>query len=79
MWLAGYNKGAQEKYWQLFGRSKWNKYHRVEATAGADSLLEHVLVEAPHFANPAVLTRQIELGTVRFIKDVDGFLSNQEI
>ncbi len=79
VWLAGYNKRAQEKYWQLIGQSQWHKYQRVETTQGADSILEHVLVETPDFSKPSALTRQIESGTVRFIKDIDDFLARQGI
>ena len=43
VWLAGFNKQIQSKYWKLIKESGWNKYHLVSTTIGADSILEHIL------------------------------------
>ena len=75
VWLAGYNKQVQSKYWKLFKESGWNKYRIVPTTAGVDSILEHVLVDDPDFSDLNALTKQIEKAALKFIKDVDGFLS----
>jgi hypothetical protein len=75
VWLAGYNKQVQSKYWKLFKESGWNKYHIVATTKGADSIIEHVLVGNPDFRDLDTLTRQIERGTLKFIRDVESFLS----
>ena len=32
VWLGGYNKKVQSKYWELFIESNWNKYHIVPTT-----------------------------------------------
>ena len=75
VWLAGYNKQVQSKYWKLFKESDWNKYHIVSTTKGVDSILEHILVDNSDFSDLDTLTRQIEVETLKFIKDVDSFLS----
>jgi len=75
VWLFGYNKQVQSKYWKLFKESGWNKYHLVPTTKGADSIIEYVLADNPDFSDLDALTKQIENGTLKFIKDVDSFLS----
>jgi hypothetical protein len=75
VWLSGANKQVQAKYWKLFKESSWNKYHLVETTKGADSILEYVLVDAPDFNDLEALTKQIESGTLKFIKDIENFLN----
>ncbi len=74
-WLAGYNKAVQAKYWKLFKESGWDKYHVVSSPKGVDSIVEYVLVDDPDFGDLEALTRQIEAGTLQFIRDVEGFLS----
>jgi hypothetical protein len=75
VWLGGYNKLIQQKYWTLFKESGWNKYHLVSTTKGVDSILEHILVEDPDFSDLDALTQQIEGAALKFIKDVERFLS----
>ncbi|MBI5295327.1 MAG: hypothetical protein HY869_07610 [Chloroflexi bacterium] len=75
VWLAGYNKQVQSKYWKIFKESNWDKYHIVPTTKGADSILEYLLVDDPDFRDLDKLTKQIESGTMKFIADVEGFLS----
>ncbi len=76
-WLAGYNKQVQSHYWKLFKESNWNKYPLVASIKGADSILEHILVTDPDFQDLDGLTRQIESETMKFIQDVEQFLSNE--
>ncbi len=78
VWLAGYNKQVQSKYWNLFKESNWKKYPLVSTTEGADSILESVLVDDPDFSDLEALTSQIEKGTLKFIKDIEGFLSKNQ-
>ena len=75
VWLAGYNKQVQTKYWKLFQESDWNKYHIVSTTKGVDSIIEYILADNPDFSDLNALTKQIERGTLKFIKDVENFLS----
>ncbi len=76
VWLGGYNKQVQTKYWKLFKENKWDKYRIVSPEKGVDSIIEHNLVDNPDFRNLDNLTKQIEEGTLKFIKDVENFLSN---
>lgn len=75
-WLAGYNKKVQSEYWKLFKESNWNKYPLVPTTEGVDSIMESIIVDDPNFGDLPTLTKQIEAGTLNFIKDVESFLSN---
>jgi hypothetical protein len=75
VWLAGSNKGVQSKYWDLFKESDWNEYHIVSTTKGVDSIVEHILVDNPDFSDLDTLTKQIETITLKFIEDVESFLS----
>ena len=79
VWLAGVNKYIQAKYWKLFKVSGSSQYRLPESTKGADSIVEHVLVENPDFGDLDTLTRQIERGTLMFIKDIEGFLSEHDV
>lgn len=74
IWLAGYNKKVQSQYWKQIKESGWNKYRIVLTTKGADSILEHTLVENPDFSNLDSLTEQIEHETLIFIKEVENYL-----
>jgi hypothetical protein len=78
VWLSGYNKQTQAKYWKLIKESGWNKYHLVETTQGADSILEYVVVNRPDFRDLDSLTKSIEGGTAKFIADVESFLSKSD-
>lgn len=78
VWLAGYNKQVQTKYWKLFKESGWNKYHIVSTTKGVDSIIESVLVDNPDFGDLDTITKQIEAGTLKFIEDVESFLSERQ-
>jgi len=75
VWLAGYNKQTQTKYWKLFKESNWNKYHVPSTTKGVDSIIECVLVNEPNFSDLDALTKQIEKGALKFIIDIENFLS----
>lgn len=75
VWLGGYNKQIQAKYWKLFKESGWNQYHLVATTQGADSIVEHVLVETPDFDDLNALTQQIERETMQFIQAIESFLA----
>jgi len=75
VWLAGYNKKVQTKYWKLIKSSNWNKYRVPSTTKGVDSILEYVLSDKPDFSDLDALTKQIERGTLKFITAVENFLS----
>lgn len=75
VWLSGSNRNVQSKYWKLFNESGWNKYHMTSIPKRVDYVIDHILVNNPDFSNLDTLTRQIERGTLEFIRDVEGFLS----
>jgi hypothetical protein len=79
VWLAGYNKQVQSKYWKLIKESGWNQYQLVPSTQGADSIIESIVVDHPDFRDLDALTKQIEGATLKFIEDVEGFLSTRDI
>ena len=60
VWLAGYNKQIQQKYWELFKESDLNKYRILSATKGVDSIVEYTLADNPDFDDLDGLTKQIE-------------------
>ena len=75
VWLAGFNKQVQSKYWKLFKESDWNQYQLVATPQGVDSIVETVAVEHPDFNDLETLTRQIETATLTFMADIESFLS----
>jgi len=76
VWLAGYNKQIQTKYWKLIKESDWKKYRIPSTIKGSDSIIEFIIVDNPDFRDLNRLTKQIENGTLKFIKDVEEFLAN---
>ncbi|HZD43610.1 MAG TPA: hypothetical protein VE134_06075 [Methanomicrobiales archaeon] len=78
VWLSGVNKEVQTRYWRLFKENGWDRYRIPPTTKGVDSIIECTLVEDPDFSNLPALTEQIESGTVRFIEDIEDFLSKHE-
>ena len=75
VWLFGYNKSVQTKYWTLFKENDWNKYPISPTPQSFDSIIETILVGNPDFSDLDDLTKQIEKGTLKFIDDVEKFLS----
>jgi Family of unknown function (DUF7000) len=78
VWLAGYNKQVQQKYWKLIKDSGWNTYQIVPTIKGVDSIIESILVDNPDFRDLDTLTNQLEAATLNFIKDVESFLSEHK-
>jgi hypothetical protein len=75
VWLAGYNKQVQQQYWKLLKESNFKKYHIPLTAPEDDSIVDYILVDNPDFNDPQALTRQIEKGTLTFIKDIEDFLA----
>ena len=57
MWLLGQTIPIQEKYWDYFKTTKWNK---GRTTKPQYSILETVLIENPNFNDLDLLSQQIE-------------------
>lgn len=76
VWLSGYNKSIQKKYWDMVRNNGWEKYLVPPSLEGIDSIIEHILIEIPDFRDLDVLTKQIEDSTIKFIHDIEEFLSS---
>ncbi len=74
-WLSGVNKQVQGEYWKLFKDSNWDRYRLVPGIQGYDSIVESILVDDPDFCDPEGLTKMIDSSTMKFIADIDTFLS----
>jgi hypothetical protein len=74
IWLSGINKQIQTKYWNILKTKDLNTYQLTRTLKGADSIIEYVLTDNPDFDDPGALTRQIETGTLKFIKDVNELI-----
>ncbi|WCL48298.1 DUF7000 family protein [Leptospira sp. GIMC2001] len=57
IWLLGQTIPIQEKYWEYFKTTKWNKNR---TTKPQYSILEAVLIESPNFNDLDKLTKKIE-------------------
>jgi hypothetical protein len=79
VWLGGYNKTVQKEYWDLFKEKGWEKYRIPSTIERIDSIAEYILVDHPDFRDLNTLTTQIERGTMKFITDVEDFLSSLNI
>jgi hypothetical protein len=75
VWLGGYNKQIQKRYWSLFKESGWDKYRLPSSLKGVDSIIEYDVADNTDFSDLGALTKQIERGTLKFINDVEIFLS----
>ena len=75
VWLAGYNKRIQQKYWKSFKECDLNKYRIPANIKGVDSIMEYTLVDNPDFSDLDGLTKKIEKGTLNFTNDIEDFLS----
>jgi hypothetical protein len=75
VWLSGRNQQVLTKYWKFFTEKGWDRYKIAAQGKWADSVLEHVLVESPDFSDLKALTRQIDRETLKFIKNVERFLT----
>lgn len=75
VWLSARNQKVLAKYWQLFTESGWDRYKIAPQGKRADSVLEEILVDNPDFSDLEALTKQIDQGSMEFIKDVEGFLA----
>ena len=74
VWLVGYNKKIQAKYWKLIKENNWKKYRVPPTIKGIDSIIEYTLIDNPDFNKLENLTEQIESKTLNVIKDIESFL-----
>jgi len=57
VWLLGQTIPVQEKYWQFFKTTQWNK---GRTTKSEYSILEAVLIETTDFNDLDLLSQQVE-------------------
>ncbi len=73
VWLLGQTIPIQQKYWQFFRTTKWNKDRKTKPEY---SILETVLVENPNFNDLDLLSQQIEgkllIISREIIKDIEN-------
>ena len=79
IWLSGSNRNVQTEYWNVLKESGWNKYNYASNPKREDFVIGHILIEDPDFSDLDALTEQIESGTLNFIRDVEGYLSQHGI
>jgi hypothetical protein len=79
VWLAGYNKSIQKKYWDIIRKNGWEKYRIPSSLEGIDSIIEHILVENPDFRDLDALTRHFDRGIMKFIEDVEDFFEQRAL
>ena len=75
VWLSGANRQIQVEYSNLLRGRGWSKYKLTPDPKASDSILEHILVAEPDFFDLDALTKVIEVGTVKFIGDLEDLLS----
>ncbi len=76
VWLSGYNKSIQDKYWKYFKEKKLKKYHVPEDIKGKDSIVEYKIKEKADFNDLNKLTSKIEKEILLFIEDITAYLEN---
>lgn len=68
IWLVGYTKQIQAKYWTFFKDSDWDKY--TIAPNPKHSIIQHTIVKQPDFDDLPGLTNEIEMKTLEFIEEM---------
>ena len=77
VWLSGANRQIQAERWKVIKTSGWDTYSVVPVITGSDAIVEHVLVAEPNFDDLPALTDRIERGTLRFIHEVEAYLTSR--
>jgi hypothetical protein len=73
-WLAGRNREVNRQYWGLFKDKKLPEYRIVTPGKGVDSIIECDLAQGFDLVDMDALTKNIEKGTVKFIRDIEAIL-----
>jgi len=72
--LSGQNKSVRKKYWYIFKRSDYNKYHLAESMDKNLMIIDHTLVEQPDFNHSKNLTNRIEKESLIFMNELREIL-----
>jgi hypothetical protein len=76
VWLLGQTIPIQEKYWEYFKLTKWNKNR---TTRPPYSILETVIIENPDFNDLEKLTKQIEEKVVLVTNEILQDITNSAL
>lgn len=76
IWLLGQTIPIQEKYWEYFKATKWNKNR---TTKPRYSILETVLIEHPNFNELDLLSKQIGDNLVRVTKEIEEDIETSKL
>lgn len=76
IWLLGQTALIQDKYWEYFKKTKWNKDRDTKPTY---SILETVLIENPDFNDLKFLSQQVEDKLLVISKEVIEDIEKSEI
>lgn len=71
IWLLGQTIPIQEKYWEYFKATKWNK---ERTTRPQYSILETVLIDKPNFKDLEKLTKQIESKLISITSEIIEYI-----
>ncbi len=74
MWLTGTTLQVRFKFLKIFKERDWNKYRISSEIAGLAPIIECDLISNPDFNDLDSMTKQIENGTIEFIKEIESFL-----
>jgi hypothetical protein len=77
IWLSGYNKATQVKFWEFLKATGFNKYPLAADPRSGDSIVQIPLNANPDFSNPVALTTQLERSAIDFIKEIESYLNKQ--
>ncbi|WP_202912330.1 DUF7000 family protein [Sphingobacterium olei] len=76
IWLLGQTIPIQERYWQYFKTTKWNK---DRTTKPQYAILEAVLIENPDFNDLDSLTSQIEEGLIAISSEIIDVIKKSKL
>jgi hypothetical protein len=76
IWLLGQTIPVQEKYWQYFKATKWNK---GRTTKPKYSILETVIVTNPDFNHLDKLSKEIETRLVVITEEIIATIKNSKL
>lgn len=74
VWLSGRNRTIMSAYHKKFSNYQLKNYFLTADEKGMASIVEAVLVGEPDFDNPIELTKQIEMGVINFMKEIENIL-----